>query len=208
MSGARLRRDDGFSLVELLAVMSILLIVGGVVTSALVASFNAARVSQNRIESLNDLQRGLERVGRELRAATPLEPDPTDYDNRMSAQVIRDDERIIYTYYLTAPVDGLSELREDVERYTLDGTFLESREGIFITDITNAATGTPLFTYYAVDDDNAIVEIDCDGLDFDQCLAEHLTARQVKLTLERDLPGQQPLQVETIINIRNTRYGN
>lgn len=212
MVGHRYRRDEtGFSLVELIAVMSILLVVGGVVTTALVGALRASQVAENRVTSLNDLQRGLERVGRELRAASPLLPDEDDYANSLSVQVIRGGERIVYSYYLTEPDDdGLSEMREDVERFTLDGQEISSQEGLFITEITNIETETPLFTYFVVDDLGAIVELDCEaeGLDAEACRDRHGTAKQVRLTLEKNLPGQDPLQVETIVNIRNTRFEN
>jgi prepilin-type N-terminal cleavage/methylation domain-containing protein len=205
-----LERADGFTLVEVLVVLVLLGVVGSMVTASVITAFTSTRRGEARVHALNDLQRGLERVGRELRAADPLVLDPgTDPAAGVGASVIRRGERIEYRYYLVETEDS-TELREDVVRRTLAGQVVSQRQGLFIADIANIETGTPLFTYYYTDPGTRqLREIDCDeeGLSESQCLQRHTTATQVRLTLEKQLPEQSPIQVETVVNIRSVRLG-
>lgn len=209
MLSDRGRADGGFTLVELLVVLVIFGVVGGFVTATIVSALQTSRRAEARIHALNDLQRGIERVGRELRAASPLLLDENkDFNDGVAAQVVRGGERILYEYYLVDTGDSV-ELREDVTRRNLDGDLISEQQGLFIADIANLETGTPLFTYFITDPaTGAIREIDCDdeGLGPEECLNKHLTATQIRLTLEKVLPEAEPIRVETIVNIRNTRF--
>jgi prepilin-type N-terminal cleavage/methylation domain-containing protein len=206
---SRSRRDEaGFTLIELLVVIILLGVVGGVAMSGIVTGLHATRRGEARVAALNDLQKGIERVGRELRAAEELRFESgSDPSEVVIARIVRGGERLQYRYYLTALPDGSAELREDVRRETLSGNILGSRDGLFIADIANHTTGRALFTYYTTNPvTGALVEIDCDPTE-DLCLQLHATATQVRLTLERLLPEQAPIQVETILNIRSARLG-
>ena len=209
MLSTRRDREGGFTLVELLVVIVIFGVVGGFVTATIVSALQTSRRAEARIHALNDLQRGIERVGRELRAASPLLLDEDRaFADGVGAEVVRGGQRIIYEYYLVETEDSV-ELREDVTRRTLDGDLVSEQDGLFIADIANLETGTPLFTYFVTEPiTGEIREIDCDaeGLSDEECLNKHLTATQIRLTLEKVLPEQQPIRVETIVNIRNTRY--
>lgn len=207
LNDTRGTREAGFTLVELLVVIVILGVIGGMVTSTVIASLNATRRAEARMTALSDLQRGVERVGRELRAADPLVLDSeNDYAMSVGADVSRAGERITYRYYIVEPADGNPELREDVVRSTLGGDLIEQRDGLFIADIANIETEVPLFTYFAIDDEGELSEIDCEDLSDSACRDKHLTASQIRLSLEKLLPEQDPVYVETMVNIRNTRY--
>jgi prepilin-type N-terminal cleavage/methylation domain-containing protein len=65
-------REEGFTLVELLVVMLIFGVIGGVVTTSLVRGLRTSHHVQSRIEAMAELQRGAERIARELRAACPV----------------------------------------------------------------------------------------------------------------------------------------
>ena len=198
----RPRRDRGFTVVELLVVMVVLGVIGTVVTSAVISSLQASSSVEDRMRAINDLQSGVERVGRELRAATSLSPHlDEDPGTGISAVVHRDGDRWQFDYYLDEHDDGSTALFEDVTRF--DGhsdEVLESRDGIFITDIANLETGSPVFEYFNLDA-GVLIPIDCDD-NPSRCA----TAKQVQLTLEKKLPDQDPIAIEMVVNVRNMRY--
>jgi Tfp pilus assembly protein PilE len=205
------RDETGLTLVELLTVIVILGVIGGFVTNTVITALEATRKGEARVMALNDLQRGVERVGRELRAAEELKIVPgSDPSGNVGAQVVRNGQRITYRYYLVDVGDGV-ELREDVVRRTLSGNFIDARNGLFIADIANLDTNTPLFTYYVTNPTTGqLAKIDCDGegLTTTQCEQRHATATQIQLTLEKLLPEQPPIQVETIGNVRSVRISS
>jgi type II secretory pathway pseudopilin PulG len=209
MSWAQRDAEGGWTLVELLVVLLLVGVVGGVVTSSSIAAMRATRQSQERTYALTDIQRGLERVGRELRAAAPLELDPSGvYSDGIVANIVRDGEEISFRYYLSDEVDGSVSLLEDVERRDMATGTVSTQNGLFIADIANRETGTPLFRYFRTHPVSGLLEeVDCDELDESACAQQHGTATQVQLTLEKTLPEQDPISVQTVVNIRNTRLG-
>jgi prepilin-type N-terminal cleavage/methylation domain-containing protein len=207
---ARCRGDErGYSLVELLVVMLMLSIIGGFVTASVITGVRTSRATEARTYALTDIQKGLERVGRELRAANPIDLDVAgDFADSLGATIIRDGRRIEYRYYLEEQPDGSTSLLEDVRRTDLASGVVDSQNGLFIADIANLDTGTPLFTYYGTDDvTRELEEIDCSTLTVDACRQAHQAATQVELTLEKYVEGQDMIAVKTVVNIRNTRLG-
>src|SRR5688572_15198620 len=69
----RLRDEDGVSLVELLVVILLMAVIGGAGTTTLVRSMQVSAKTQTRFDALADLQRSVDRMTRELRAAAPLQ---------------------------------------------------------------------------------------------------------------------------------------
>jgi prepilin-type N-terminal cleavage/methylation domain-containing protein len=211
LMGLRERHGDqrGFSLVELLVAMVLLGIVGGIVTQSIVSGLNASRRAQERVYALNDLTKGLERIGRELRIADPLDlshiTNITDIDSTIATFVHRDGKVFRYQYYLVTNDDGSSELREDVAVFALDGVplALENRNSLFIVDSANTSTNIPLITYI----DLAGQDMNCVGQADAAACRDHLaTAEQVKIRLVRELPEQAPITAETVIGIRTARF--
>lgn len=206
--------QGGFTLIELLVVTVMLGIVGGFVTTAIIQAMRTTAQTEARTYAITDLQRGLQRVGRELRVGE-LQLDPGgSFADGAGARVTRAGERIDYRYYLEVDDDTDSvSLLEDVQRTDLTTGATSAQNGLFIADIANLQTGTPLFTYYRnhpVTDE--LIEVTCiedDGtaVSTSECRQRHATATQIELTLEKLLPDQPPLRVSTTVNIRNTRLG-
>lgn len=73
---------------------------------------------------------------------------------------------------------------------------------MFITDIANVDLGEPVFEYFNRAPDGSLEPVDCD-VDLSRCA----TAKQIRLTLWKDLPDQDPISVETVVNVRNMTYG-
>lgn len=71
--GSSRRGEDGVSLVELLVVMSLLTVVGGIVGSGVVAALRSSGLVQARTAAMSELQVGVQRMTRDLRAAAPVQ---------------------------------------------------------------------------------------------------------------------------------------
>lgn len=201
------RRDHhssnaGFTVVELLVVMVLLGVVGTITLTAVISSLQASSSAEDRMRALNDLQSGVERVGRELRAAQSMAPHlGEDPSYGMSATITRDGDGWRYDYYLDTDDNGDIGLFEDIFRFDADGNLIEQRQGIFITDIANLALDEPVFEYYHRDGDGNLEPVDCD-----EQPTRCATAKQVRLTLWKNIPDQDPMSVETVVNVRNMRY--
>jgi type II secretory pathway pseudopilin PulG len=210
LNRSRQDAEAGYSLVELLVVMLMLSVIGGFVTTSVVTGMRTAQATEARTYALADIHRGLERVGRELRAANPIDLDVAgDYAGSLGATVVRDGHRVEFRYYLQAQDDGRTDLLEDVQRTDLETGVTEAQNGLFIADIANRDSGTPLFTYFETDDvSKELRQVDCTLLDVDECRQAHQGATQITLTLEKYIEGQDDvIVVETTVNVRNTRLG-
>lgn len=67
------RGEDGISLVELIVVMALLLVVGGIFVSGLVGGFRASGLVEARRDAMSELQIGVQRMTRDVRAAAPAQ---------------------------------------------------------------------------------------------------------------------------------------
>lgn len=217
--------DRGFTLVELMVAILILGIVGGVVVTSVVKALQVTTQANQRTTALTDIERGIERVSRQIRVADPLLIDPdgacdslasgpvcedTVLQRRLDADTYADGKLTTFSYYLVDTADGV-ELRQDITTTNLDtGTVVENATGEFIADIANLETGTPLFRFLAPDAvTGELIELDCSTLadtSVDACRNAYATASVIEMTLSKTLPDSEPLTVSTRVNIRNTRY--
>lgn len=223
--------EDGFSLVEVMVAVLILGIIGAVVLTSVVQAMQRTASATNRTNALTDIERGLERISRQIRTADPLVIDPDGQcdalstancvdrvlTRRMDAFTFSDGEQVSYSYYLV-DVGTDVELRQDVTRVDIaTGTTTATANGEFIAEIANLdpAVGQPLFRFMGVDATTGeVATIDClndpasaaDDLTVDQCRTAYATASVVEITLMKVLTDGEPLRVSTLVNIRNTRY--
>lgn len=210
----RLRHEQrGFSLVELLVVMLLLGVVGAIVMTSIVRSLRTTSAAQDRVAALNELERGIERISRELRAANPLLISTTgDFDEEIGARIERDGQVLLFEYELVPTPSGDQDLQQTVTTYAataepgIDPPLISPPPTTsVITQTANATAGLPLIRYY----DRDGVEIVCvPGVDgtLDECATRYAAAAQVQITLTKVLEGRDPLIVETYVSVRNTRY--
>jgi prepilin-type N-terminal cleavage/methylation domain-containing protein len=64
--------DAGYSLVELLVVVILLGVIGGIVSTAAISGMRSTRQTQNRAYSTEAIQAQLERMARDIRVADPI----------------------------------------------------------------------------------------------------------------------------------------
>lgn len=177
--------EHGFTLVELLVVMVLLTVVGGVVTTSVVSGLTASRRGQARVYALTDLEMATQRVAREARAADPI----ISADGELLDLVAyRNGGRYRFRYELVG--DELRETR----------TWFEQEDAATPTSTLGPRTligeldqgGSPIFTFVKQDGSEWITG-DPPG-----------EIGRVRIFLRRDLREQDAIEVETAVYVRNT----
>lgn len=67
-----MREDEGFTLVELLVVIILLGVIGGITLAASLAAMRTQRQAENRTAQLTAVETALERITKDIRVADPL----------------------------------------------------------------------------------------------------------------------------------------
>ncbi len=193
--------EEGFTLIELIVVGVISAVVGSIVMTGVVQGLRTTATIDDRVDALSTLERGMERVTRELRAANPLQLDfGGEYDTALTATVTRGGMRIAYRYEVQTATDGTDTLVQTTYTYDLDGNLQPGVETSLVTALQNAELGLDVFTYLDGNGDELVCPVD------DSCLTTLLRAQQVKLTLARTIPNSQPLVLDSTVRIRSLRY--
>lgn len=192
MRTSGLRQEGGFTLVELLVVMVLMGVVGSVVGTSLVRGMQVSAEAQSRIQGLSELQRGMERLAREVRVADPLCLTLGQEEWRLGASVYRDGKRYAYDFYLQGS-GADEELRADILMYDPpeDTTPSTVTNGTLIAETGNSILSVPLFEYLDQNGDPPFTP----G-----------AAAQVQINLARQVSGDDPIQVSSTVEVRNTRY--
>lgn len=187
----------GFTLVELLVVMVMLGIIGGVVVTAVSTSLRSASITQGRIEALQELEVALQRMTRDLRTASELQLAPladatASFGDYIGADIVRDGALTPVRYRLLDPEDGSSQrlIREDTGQTLV--TLVDNED-------------EPVFRYRRFDGS----VIACGGLTEAECgdlILDEVTTIEIRLV--REIPNRQPVEAETRVSVRSIRYGS
>jgi prepilin-type N-terminal cleavage/methylation domain-containing protein len=208
----RSKAEAGFTLVELLVVLVLMGVVGGIVTSALVTGMQSSRATSARTMALHDIEVALQRVGRELRAADPLYlTDGEDYGERLGAEIVRDRSVQVVRFAVEEGDEGVDLLVQDTTVFDLDAylndpdaTPVEQPRRTLVTAIHNG--DDPIFRYYRADGALIDCEVGVDGATKATCDDRYAEASQIGIRLIRLVEGQSPIEAETRVTVRNTRY--
>lgn len=193
--------EGGFTLVELLIVVTLLGVVGAIVTTGIVTALDNARMTQSRVDALQELEIGGQRIARELRAAQVLvlfddvddeydDLDPEPFSRQLGADGIRDGEEYTVTFeVIEGEGDEPAQLISDT-----DGA-----EQVLIT-LVNLDGDDPIFRYL----NSRGEELEC----VVSCAATYASASRIEIVLRRNVGGDRPpVTVRTQVSVRNIRYG-
>ena len=214
MIRARLADDSGVSLVELLVVIVLMGVIGGIGTTSMVRGMKVSAATQSRFDALADLQRSVDRMTRELRAAAPTQvggaPVLLAQANRISVAVWRNNftEQYRFTYQYCPDQQTLLVRREGpLATPPTPGTgpllnCVTPTDPILITGISNntPAPGQPMFRYFVRDP--------ATGLESPTpTLTPTLSlVRKVEVNVWRSMPDlTTPIKVTTMVRLRNAR---
>lgn len=195
MTASRIRTaasdESGFTLVELLVVMALMLVVGGVVLNGIVSGLRASERGRQRVVALTDLERAVERMARDLRFADPVDAASA---TSMTVNVLRDNAGAQVRHRVTYTVAG--------------GAISESRA---VYNPPSAAAPASTTTRTVIDDLDAATTVfsfaKADGQAWNAGTDALSDLAEIQLDLRRELPDQDPIQVETSVFVRNVDDG-
>jgi prepilin-type N-terminal cleavage/methylation domain-containing protein len=184
-------REGGFSLVELLVVMALMLLVGSVVVNGLVSGLRATERGQARVEALTELGRAMERMARDLRFADPIDSaSPT----QAVVNVLRDAGGALERHHVTYAVSA--------------GTVTETRA---VYSPSTAVTPTTTTSTTMIEDLDPAVTVfafaKADGQPWVSGTDPVTDLAEISVQLTRQLPDQDPITVETSVFVRNVEDG-
>lgn len=195
--------EAGFSLIELLVVVAILGVVGGITLTGLVQGMSTSARADQRIHTYTELERASERITRDLRRAvwtdisiaptTAPPPGCTFLDlspDAITLIVLDGSTRYRHRYQLVG-----GQLNLTTETWT-NGAWANASTVPVIGQIVNGTSANPIFSYLAADGTDLIAS---DG--FQE--ADRGRVRKFKLRLVADVSQQGPVALETLVGARN-----
>ena len=187
--------ESGFSLVELLVVLVITGILGGVVVSAITTSMRSASATSARIHATQELEIAMQRMTRDFRAADPLELSPSgDFATEAGARVLRGADASTVMYALD---DDGSALRSRVVELDENGQQVAGVPSQQL--VTNVDNGdTPVFSYL----DSSGETLPCDP----DCTTAYRQAAQVRIQLVRRIDDDTEVVLDSQVSVRSVRY--
>ena len=197
----RTRGDEGITLVELLVVMALLGVVGSVTVQGIVVALASSTATQARIEATHETEIAVQRVIRDMRAASRFEISAgSDPRFELTMYTAYDGDSYKVTYSLVEQEDETQQLQQVSVRVD-DDEEIGPRESILMTLVQNEVDGelAPIFLYFRFDG----TPVECGP---DTCLQDYVGAPEVGLSLRREVTGQQAVIVETRTAVRSMRY--
>lgn len=198
---SRLRRatgadDGGFTLVELLVAMMLMLLVGGVLTNSIISAFKTTSRQEDRTRTLVASKVALERLTREVRGANSLVTTaPREIAFVTRAAGVRRETRII----VRTTSAGTDLVQRDARTSLVDGSSLGTSETIVLGGLA-VGRSEAVFRYYAGDyygEGNAsTVELTA------PVSAGDVRTIGVRVRLNR-LHGDAPFELYQLVSIRN-----
>jgi prepilin-type N-terminal cleavage/methylation domain-containing protein len=193
--------ESGVTLIELLIVLTLVGVIGGVVTSGIVSAFASSRATTARVHALNELEIALQRVTADLRAAEEFVlSDSGDFDTELGLVVTIDGERKTVRYLLEPTGDNEQALIRQDTGQTL------------VTLVVNSEEDEPVFRYldrFGVDLKCEPIPEDCSVTRSDADIRDaYKQAASLDVRLVRGIEGSTPVMVETTVSVRNIRYGS
>lgn len=195
----RLADDAGVSLVELLIAVVLMAVIGGAVTTSLVQGMQLTMSTQNRFDALADLQKSVDRITRELRAADPIVRANSNDDTAV-VEVYRDQafaEKLRYTFYF-CQADKVVKVRREVLPAGAPTTpSCASADPTLLTNVTRGTridgTTIPVFQY-----------LRADGVTPEP--TDSAKVYRLVVTVKRAVVHQSDdVQVQTEVRLRNAR---
>lgn len=184
---ARLAHEGGATLVEMLVILVLMGIVGSIVTNSLVLAMRTTMRSQDRAYSLAELQKGAERLSREIRSGTPV----TLTASSATLDVIRSGQRHRLTYTITA--GGVLQQTKQVWNSSTSNPALVAADSSTTTPVVTDLVVAAPFTYF-----------DREGTAIATPAVPYSTVDRIVITLQRQLDGQPAIRIDSGVELRNT----
>lgn len=180
----RCQQQDGLTLVELLVVLLLVSVIGSIVAGGVIRGMRAEAHAQSRIEAFEQMQIAMERVSRDVRAASPL---IEAEDDRIQLELTRDGTCFRFTYEVDDDALLVVEerLADDCETPTA------SSVRVLVPELE---PGSTVFVYEMDEYDNGERK-EADAVD---------DIRFVTITFTRTLFDQSPVTVRTVVGLRNS----
>ena len=190
----RLRDERGVSLVELLVVIVLMSVVGGAMARGMVSGMKATVATQSRFEALGEVQKSVDRMTRELRAAEPLVALSTG--NTAVVETYRDDFGTRWRYTMRyCPVEQKVFMRREATTVPYVAIPCTTTTIPVLVDNVTFNGGESLFKFFRQD---GLTPVPGTGLPRDVSV--------IVVSVRRQIPGQSDsIFVQTRVRLRNAR---
>lgn len=191
------RRAAGFTVVELLVVLTLLAVIGAIVAVSMSRGLQADAQARSRIEAFEDMQVAMERMTREIRGASPVRAGEAvleEADAETLQFLVRraGSECLRFRYGVNDDGDTLLAAQQRSDDDCAEGTFGAWSEQLLVRDLE---PGRPPFTFYRDDDREEAL---------DPGTMRLADVAFVEITFQRTLVlDQRPVTVSTVVGLRN-----